>query len=1020
MRPETRDKRERESKSKEGIAPPLESPTISTQALPIVTRRFPCSHPSGDLAFLLETLVAYYFLWAVPFQISFDHETNFDAFYAVDYGLDLIMVTRRGALLFFALRQGGGFYRGHHASSRSGGASDRIGDPSAVRRQRVESAAGLWERSANALFKFLIVFPYDAFLWATSARAWVPWLRLTRLVFAPIQVDTVLDSLERSQMLPFSFSRSLRVLNIFFLACHWLSCAFYYFAATAVGAEHYASAPWLTENATNANALPHYLRSNYWSMMTLTTTGHVDIINDDRTNEGTDWEVCMAVLVVLFATFVYIYVNANFTSMMLRFNTRLEDYRKKLQGLDLYLERNKVSRDLQRIVRRYCRKKFSEDGSSIKDEDILEQMPRSLRREVLLDIYMRTLRRTPTFLGCDHSLMIQFCSVIKRATYQQHEVLGEQGDVMTEIFFLESGRLKQTTFVEEDNELEDEDDSEDGALDEGDEGGEHQRLERPMRESTAAAAALRVSSREPLIKTIQVPGTPVCEAAFLFSLRQDAFVEALTASTCLVMAKNDFSVIMKEHPDVLDRLQRNAMGRLRQLDDPLVAKIESIQATQTQRQVALAADLFFAAADGELAIVREALEEGGVDINVADYEGRTALHIAASAGQLAVVQFLLERKAAHSVTDAFGKTALDNALLKRHALIVKTLRDAGAQRFANESETAASLCEKARGGLLSPLKLLLSCGVNVNAADYDQRTCLHLAASEGNLRIVELLLENKADANATDRWGGTPLRDALRSGHFEVAIALRAHGAKLKLDEKATAAELCELVQSGKLELLREMLANGANADATAHDDRTCLHVAAAHGNTAIVRALLEEGAQVNRTDRWGRTPLREAVHEGHRDVAALLRANGGDLGMSTTELSIVLCTLAQEGKVETLETFLNAGADANSADYDGRTPLHVAAAQGSRSVIETLLKHRARADLKDRWGQTPQDHARREVGTTGERLAELLDPNQPLPLLEPESALGGESGQSKKGAKRDAKRSSKRGAFLTSTSMSR
>ena len=35
--------------------------------------------------------------------------------------------------------------------------------------------------------------------------------------------------------------------------------------------------------------------------------------------------------------------------------------------------------------------------------------------------------------------------------------------------------------------------------------------------------------------------------------------------------------------------------------------------------------------------------------------------------------------------------------------------------------------------------MLLKCGVNVDAADYDSRTCLHLAACEGNLHIQHVL-----------------------------------------------------------------------------------------------------------------------------------------------------------------------------------------------------------------------------------------------------------------------------------------
>lgn len=48
--------------------------------------------------------------------------------------------------------------------------------------------------------------------------------------------------------------------------------------------------------------------------------------------------------------------------------------------------------------------------------------------------------------------------------------------------------------------------------------------------------------------------------------------------------------------------------------------------------------------------------------------------------------------------------------------------------------------------------------VNVNEGDYDRRTALHIAASDGFLEIVQYLVEDRAaDVNVQDRWGGTPL-----------------------------------------------------------------------------------------------------------------------------------------------------------------------------------------------------------------------------------------------------------------------
>ncbi|KAL3517157.1 hypothetical protein ACH5RR_024059 [Cinchona calisaya] len=67
-------------------------------------------------------------------------------------------------------------------------------------------------------------------------------------------------------------------------------------------------------------------------------------------------------------------------------------------------------------------------------------------------------------------------------------------------------------------------------------------------------------------------------------------------------------------------------------------------------------------------------------------------------------------------------------------------------------------------------------GVEPNLADYDKRTALHLASSEGCSEVVVLLLERGADVNSTDRCRRMPLSDARSFGHGDICKILVAHG----------------------------------------------------------------------------------------------------------------------------------------------------------------------------------------------------------------------------------------------------
>ena len=85
----------------------------------------------------------------------------------------------------------------------------------------------------------------------------------------------------------------------------------------------------------------------------------------------------------------------------------------------------------------------------------------------------------------------------------------------------------------------------------------------------------------------------------------------------------------------------------------------------------------------------------------------------------------------------------------------------------------------ARGEREQARKICAEDGRLVNYRDYDRRTALHLAASEGRLGVVVDLLNAGARPNRADRWGGSPLDDALRHRHHAVAAELRKRGARL-------------------------------------------------------------------------------------------------------------------------------------------------------------------------------------------------------------------------------------------------
>ena len=76
-------------------------------------------------------------------------------------------------------------------------------------------------------------------------------------------------------------------------------------------------------------------------------------------------------------------------------------------------------------------------------------------------------------------------------------------------------------------------------------------------------------------------------------------------------------------------------------------------------------------------------------------------------------------------------------------------------------------------GDIDELRRLVAHGHDLDGADYDGRTPLHLAAAEGQGATVRYLLNQKVIVAPRDRWGYTPYDDARRHKHRKTASMLK-------------------------------------------------------------------------------------------------------------------------------------------------------------------------------------------------------------------------------------------------------
>ncbi|XP_030213255.1 60 kDa lysophospholipase [Gadus morhua] len=152
-------------------------------------------------------------------------------------------------------------------------------------------------------------------------------------------------------------------------------------------------------------------------------------------------------------------------------------------------------------------------------------------------------------------------------------------------------------------------------------------------------------------------------------------------------------------------------------------------------------------------------------------------------------------------------------------------------------------CAAAKIGDVEALKSIQEMGSNLSVGDYDGRTPLHIAASEGHLKVVQYLLDQGSTIHSQDRYGDTPLSNAVRFRRKDIVMVLRKGGAHLSREQLAVSGtELCSLAANGDLDGLQIWHLAGADLTTPGYDGKTALSVATGAGKleaVALINLLL-------------------------------------------------------------------------------------------------------------------------------------------------------------------------------------
>ncbi|XP_043495104.1 transient receptor potential channel pyrexia-like [Polistes fuscatus] len=299
----------------------------------------------------------------------------------------------------------------------------------------------------------------------------------------------------------------------------------------------------------------------------------------------------------------------------------------------------------------------------------------------------------------------------------------------------------------------------------------------------------------------------------------------------------------------------------------------------------------------------------------------TCLLVACWVGHFEIVKILLEKNVNISCTDEDGRTPVHLAASAAFVRILEKLLSFGADPCEWDfNKKCTPLHCAAAAGNVACIKSLIKAKADVDAG-FPGKTPLHYAVLNNAVDSAEVLLQAGAHPNNPQVYTETPLHVAASLGSVPCMKLLLSYGADVRVQlGTARSTPIHLTAEEGSAECTKLLVNAGASCEAKNSKGQTAMHLAALAQSSETLEVLINAGATVNVEDIDGRTPL-------HAAVAKSLRA---------TELVKIL---------------IQAGASVNKPDKYGYTPLHIAALNENSSTVMMLLSKGADVTVRTKGG---------------------------------------------------------------------